>query len=156
MSFKEGDVSLGAMADLAPGDDVGGSFMTFWDELGVCVLRMPPSLPLLKWFSKDADGDEVILVALKLLKLLKVLCLVLVRVAGSYVPLSFTNKSCPNTSTIAEVSVAAEVVALLAMLRKTQIPSLEESQCTRDPSCLHTASTFWRCFLAIREGIRDS
>ncbi len=127
----------------------------------VWLLRIPLSLPLLKWVSKEADGDEAMLVALKLLRLLTLLCLAFVSIAGSYIPLSFTSKSCPWTSTIAEASavvrsIFADIVVFAVVLRNIHIPSLDGSRWTRHPSCLHIASTFCRCFLDVLEAIRGS
>jgi hypothetical protein len=112
---------------------------------------MPLSLPLLTLDSIDDDGDDAILVALKLLKLLIALYLDLVNTAGSYVPLCFTDKSSPFVS-ISGISDVVVFVALVATLRKSQMPSREESQWVSAPLCLQLVSICNIFLLVEREG----
>jgi hypothetical protein len=56
-------------------------------------------------FSREEDGDELMLDALKLLVLI---ILFLARLAGSYIPLSFNTSSVPRRLTILEISATAD------------------------------------------------
>jgi hypothetical protein len=78
MSFKDVGVSA-PIADLAPGEGVGGSciipkaeFAWIDLELRACALR--------KVLSRDEDGDELLL---GVLVLLEIACLLFTRLAGS-------------------------------------------------------------------------
>jgi hypothetical protein len=101
--LRDVQLSSSRVADLSPGEGVGGSFAIVWLafactalELNVCAVRIV--------FSRE-DGDELMLDALKLAVLIT---FVLARLAGSYIPLSFNTSSVPRRLTILEISATAD------------------------------------------------
>jgi hypothetical protein len=97
--------------------------------------------------SRDEDGDELLL---GVPKVFAPICLLLARLAGSYVPFSLAKSLTPWVSMILEDSASlAEELEEVEGFENIHIPSLNGSQCTSFPSCLHPASNLWRCFLAV-------
>jgi len=77
MSLGKGQLKI--LADLIPGDGIGGSFIIFWPEFPCTALEFIP------WefrmvASKEEEGEELMLEALKLFE---VATLPLIKLAGS-------------------------------------------------------------------------
>ncbi len=90
MSFKDVGASV-PVADLAPGEGVGGSCIIpstefVWIDLALRAWAFRIVL------SRDEDGDELLL---GVLVVFEIACLLRTRLAGSYVPLSRWTRPTP-------------------------------------------------------------